>query len=122
MPRPGTRRAFIATTTISVLRVPAGTDEINNPRDGDDPLPDPEQIDSLVVASIGMGRATENRDGTSRTVGVTRLICDPTDLLHTDLIIDETTGITWALTSSVTDYRLDLNYMAADLQRVSGVA
>lgn len=122
MRRPGTPRPFIVTTTISVLRVPAGEDETDNPRDGDDTLPEPEQIDSLVPASIGIGRASENREGTSREVGVTRLICDPTDLRHTDLIIDETSGITWSLTTATLDERLGLNYLAADLQRASGVA
>lgn len=122
MPRPGARRPFIVTTTISVLRVPGpGVDDEDDPRDGADEMPPAEQIDSLVPASIGIGRAREDRAETSREVGVTRLICDVIDLLHTDLIVDETTGITWALTSVTVDERLGLDYLAADLQRVSGV-
>lgn len=117
MPRPGTRRAFTATTTISVLRVPALPDD--ELRDGEDQT-EPEQIDSLVPASIGTGRSREDRDAGNREADATRLVCDITDLRHTDLIVDETTGVTWALTSTVVDYRLGLDYMAADLQRVTG--
>lgn len=119
MPRPSTRPAFIPTTTISVLRVPAPEDP-DELRDGADPEPTAEQIDSLVPASIGQARGTETRVDGERQITTTRLVCPLIDLLHTDQVIDETTSITWALEHVTTDRRLGLDYMTADLLRVTG--
>lgn len=120
MPRPGSdRRPFIPTTTISVLRS-AVVDDEDDPADGADAPATPTQIDSLVPASIGQGRPREDRDGGSRQATVTRLVCDLTDLVHTDQILDESTGITWSLDGVLIDRRLGLNYVTADLTRTSG--
>lgn len=120
MPRPGSdRRPFTPTTTISVLRSDVVDDE-DDPADGADAPATPEAIATGVPASIGQGRPREDRDGGSRQATVTRLVCDLTDLVHTDQVLDETTGITWSLDGVQADRRLGLDYLTADLTRTSG--
>lgn len=116
MPRTATRRYFTATTQITVLRPDAAAD----PDGYGDPADDPTTVAEHVAASIGNRVAQEDRDGTVRQVTTTRLVCDLVDLTHTDLVLDETTGITWAVQGITADRRLGLDYLSAELLRIDG--
>lgn len=119
MPRPTTAVPFTITTTISVLRVPDPVDP-DELRDGADPAPAAEQIDSLVPASVGKVTGGEDRDGGSRQTSGARLVCALTDLTHTDQVLDESTGDVWAISDVLVDERLGLNYLAANLLASTG--
>lgn len=78
----------IASTTISILRAP----------EQDDGYPDTEPVYVTVTTGVSahLSRPHGNEsDLGERTMLRVRLICNPCDLRHTDLVRDEQTGLVW---------------------------
>lgn len=105
----------LATTTITVRRVPA-----DDARDGYDSSSAAEDVATGVRAHLAGPSGREERAGGSRQTSTARLLCDPVDLLHTDTVLDETTGTEWAVTGVASHVGLGLDHTAADLQLVNG--
>lgn len=105
----------LATTTISVKRVAADDD-----RDGYDPLPSASTVATGVRAHLSSPSGREDRAGGSRQTSTARLLCDPTDLLHTDTVVDDSTSLEYAVVGVEQHVGLGLDHTAAALQLVSG--
>ena len=105
----------LATTTITVRRVTA-----DDTRDGYDVRPAPEDVATGVRAHLSSPSAREERAGGSRQTTVARLLCDPVELLHTDTVVDDTTGVEYAVTGVETHVGLGLDHTAAQLLLVNG--
>lgn len=104
-----------ATTTITVRRAPA-----DDNRDGYDPLPTAETVFAGVRAHLSAPSAREDRAGGSRQTIAARLLCDPVELLHTDTVVDDTTGVEYAVIGVEQHVGLGLDHTAAGLQLTSG--
>lgn len=80
----------LATTTVAVLRLPAGTDD-DEPYSGNDPA-------SWDVAATGIRavidrpRGREQLAGGEQSISDFELICDTADIGRLDQVKDETTG------------------------------
>jgi hypothetical protein len=105
----------LATTTITVRRVPS-----DDTRDGYDPHPSAEDVATGVRAHLSSPGGREDRAGGSRQTSGARLLCDPVDLLHTDTVVDESTGVEWAVGGVAAHVGLGLDHTSADLQHISG--
>ena len=105
----------LTTTTVTVHRV--AVDPI---RDGYDPLPAPVVIAAAVPAHISAPGGDEDRDGGTRELTAARLLCQTTDLLHTDRVVDDSTGITFEVLAVQHRRGLGLDHTVADLQRITG--
>lgn len=107
----------LATTTITVLR-PAVLDADSDPYDEAEAEPD--EVASGVRANIAIAAGREEIAGRSEVDVVTfRLRCDPVDVSGGDVIVDDTTGETYAVIWSrdrVTG--LGLDHVVADLRLV----
>lgn len=107
----------VATTTISVLRVPA--DPL---RDPEDPQPPAEVIASGVRAHISTSRGREVVQGqASQEIVDFRLSCDPTDLDGGDQVKDEATDEVYEVTWARLRRGFGLDHTQAGLKQVSGV-
>jgi hypothetical protein len=104
-----------ATTTITVRRVPA-----DDTRDGYDPLPAPSTVATGVRAHLASPSAREDRGGGTRQALTARLLCDPVDLTHTDTVVDDTTGLEYAVVGVVQQVGFGLDHTAAGLLLVDG--
>lgn len=106
----------LTTTTIAVSRIPASAT-----RDDYDTDPAPSTIATGVRAHIGQPSGAEVNAGGSREEVTFRLDCDPTDLAHTDRVVDETTSaaydVIWARSRAG-----PLDHIEAGLRQVSGEA
>ena len=108
----------LATTSIAVLRVP----DDGGLRDGYDPRPAPTTVASGIRAHLSTPDGGEDRPGGSRQALTAALLCDPTDVRHTDLVLDETTGQTWTVTTVRQSSPLGgLGHVAATLEQTTGV-
>jgi hypothetical protein len=107
-----------ATTTISVLRVPADPD-----RDPYDLQPDPATVAAGIRAHISTQAGEETVAGGSQQVTNHRLSCDPFDsgLHHKDQVVDDTSGETYEVVWSVSRYGVGMDHFQARLNQVSGV-
>lgn len=108
----------LATTTITIKRVLADL----STTDPYEATAVPETIASGIRAHISSPSGSELVGGADSQESVTfRLDCDPTDLAHTDIVTDETTGqdyrVTWARSRS----GLGLDHVEAGLLQVTGV-
>jgi hypothetical protein len=108
----------LATTTVSVLRVPADPD-----RDPYDPTPEPSTVATGVRATISTSSGTETVAGGSQEVVNFRMSCDqfPAKLHHKDMVVDEQSGETYNVVWTVTRNGMGLDHLQAGLQQVSGV-
>lgn len=109
----------LATTTISVLRLP--DDDPSNPRDGADDPPERSKVATGIRAQIGSPSGTENRQGGNRTVMRYALHCDPFDFKPTDQIQDEATGTVYDLDWAETRRAL-IPHTVGGLTRTRGAA
>lgn len=105
-----------ATTTVSVLRLPAGASD-----DPYDAQPEREAVATGVRAHISTSTGFEQTEGGSQTVADFRMTCDPTDVRRTDRILDETTGEEFDVEWSAPRVGLGLDHTFAGLQQVKGV-
>jgi len=107
----------VATTTISVLRVPADPE-----RDPLDPQPPAEVIASGIRAHISTARGSEEvASGGSQEVVYFRMSCDPTDLQHTDQVRDEQTDEVYDVLWARERRGLGLDHVQAGMKQVAGV-
>jgi hypothetical protein len=106
------------TTTIRVLRIT------------NDPYADPADVDSApadVIAS-GVRANISSPTGRERNIGGTQevvefsLSCDPVDLVNTDTVIDETTGIVYGVSWVTQRVGFGLAHTRAGLKTVKGLA
>lgn len=112
-----------ATTTISVLRLPADLpEEDEDYRDPYDAQPAREAISTGVRAHISAPSGTERVAGGSQEVIDAKLACDPADLLHTDRVLDERTEIVYEVVWSLPRRGLGLDHTEAGLKLVEGLA
>lgn len=68
-----------------------------------------------IRAVIGSVSGTETATSGESTTVTARLDCDPVDLRHDDLVVDETTGLTWAVTFAAQRTGFGLDHTVADL-------
>ena len=108
----------LATTTISVLRVPADPD-----RDPYDPQPEPETVVSGIRAHLSLGQGQETVAGGSQQVVNWRLSCDPFNqgLHHKDQVVNEQSGSVYEVVYSETREGMGMDHFQAGLTQVSGV-
>lgn len=101
----------LSTTTVTVKRRPTAGDAFDRPAHA--------TIRTGLRATIGGQTGTEtNGDGTSSQV-TARLVCDPYDLHHDDLIVDDTTLLTWEVLWVARRTALGVDHTAADLLLVT---
>lgn len=105
------------TTTISVLRLTVP--------DGDtDGLPDEgptwNPIATKVRAVISSPGGTTIRDGSIQTILGYRLACDPTDLRHTDRVLDEQAQTLYDCNWTMRRVGVGLDHDEAELRTVEG--
>lgn len=104
----------LATTTITVKRASTTGDAFDRS--------DPTTIRTGLRAVIGGQTGQEAvRDGSSEQVTV-RLVCDPYDLHHDDVIVDETTQEQWEVVWCARRQGLGVDHTAADLLKITGRA
>ena len=107
----------VATTTISVLRVPS-----DPTRDPLDPQPEAEVVASKVRAHISTSRGSERvSSGGAQEVVYFRLSCDPTDIRYEDQVRDETTGEVYEVEWARQRIGLGLDHTQCGLKQVAGV-
>ena len=104
-----------ATTTIAVLRAGAGASD-----DPYDPQPERETVASGVRAHISTSTGYEQTQGGSQSIGDFRVTCDPTDIRHTDRIVDEVTGEEFDVEWATPRRGLGLDHTFAGLKQVKG--
>lgn len=68
-----------------------------------------------IRAVIGSVSGTETNTGGQSTTMSARLDCDPIDLRHDDLVVDERTGLTWSVTFTAQRQGFGLDHTVADL-------
>lgn len=108
----------LPTTSISVLRVSAA----DGLRDAYDPRPAATTVTTGVPAHLSAPSAAEDRPGGTRQASTVTLLCDPTDLQHTDEVLDETTGQRYTVTTVLPRPDLfGLEHVTATLERTTGV-
>lgn len=107
----------IATTTITVKRVPA-----DDTRDGYDTPPAAVTIATGVAASIGAPSGSQNITTGDRTVVTFKLTCDPTDLQADDSVVDDTTGEEYRCIWARQRQGLGLDHTTAALEQVEGAS
>lgn len=101
----------LSTTTVTVKRRPTTGDAFDRPAH--------ETIRTGLPATIGSHTGSEtNGDGTSSQV-TAPLVCDPFDLHHDDLVVDDTTGETWEVVWAARRNGLGIDHTAADLLQVT---
>lgn len=107
------------TTTVSILRltVPDG-----DPDGFPDVAPTWAPIATGVRAVISSPGGTTIRDGSVQTILGYRLACDPTDLTHTDRVLDETSTILYECNWAMQRTGMGLNHDEAELRTVEGFA
>lgn len=105
----------LPTTAVTVHRVP-----VDGLRDGYDPVPAATVLASGIAAHLSAPGGDEDRDGASRELTAVRLLCETTDLLHTDRVVDDSTGDTYEVLAVQHRRGLGLDHTAADLQRITG--
>jgi hypothetical protein len=106
----------LATTTITVRRVPGG------PVDMDGPLPAAETVASGVRAHLSTPTGAERIIGGSMETVDRLLGSDPCDLDHADTVTDEGTGLVYTVVFAELSRGLGLDHMVAGLRRVTGQA
>jgi len=96
-----------ATTTITILRprtpLSSPSAALHDPWDGDDVTGDsPGDLPLITVAAgvravLGKGRfrGSSTHDGSSRMKLTVLLYCDPVDLRHEDIVVDDVAGDRW---------------------------
>lgn len=107
----------LATTTITVKRVPA-----DPTRDGYDTPPAATTIASGVRAVIGNGSGSQNITAGDRTVVTFPFTADTTDVQADDTVIDETTGDTYRVEWARSRQGLGLDHTAGQLEQVGGAS
>lgn len=116
----------LATTTISVLRVPA-----DEPADGEDyrdpydAQPERTVVVAGVRARIGQPSSRERVAGGTQAITDLALWCDPFNgaLLATDHVLDEATGDVYELAGPGFHQRgLDLDHFVAPIKQIVGLA
>lgn len=108
----------VAMTTITVKRIAAASSV-----DPYDHIASavPETVASGVRAVISAPSGSERVAGASQEDVTFRLNCDPTDLEHTDQVVDDDTGLTYEVIWAEERSGLGLDHTVADLRRVAGV-
>lgn len=108
----------VATTTITILRVPA-----DPARDPYDPQPDPATVATGIRAHISTSTGRETVEGGSQSITSLRLACDPFagELHHLDRIRDEQSGRDYEVVWEERRYQFGLDHYTAGIERVSGV-
>jgi hypothetical protein len=107
----------VATTRITVLRVPADPE-----RDPTDAQPDAEVVRSGVRAHISTSRGREVIGGAStQEVVYFRLSCDPVDIQKDDQVRDEQTDEVYEVEWARLRQGLGLDHEEAGLKQVKGV-
>lgn len=86
----------LATTTVSILRR-QGADEYEEPYGGGTPA-GLDVAASGVRAVIGRPRGSDRVEGGEQARTELELLCDPCDVVYTDLVKDESTGVVYRLT------------------------
>lgn len=115
----------VHTTTISIKRSPTGSVSERDPWERTSnvaALPAPATIASGVRADISIGRGSGRSGGPGDTETIEfSLVCDPTDLSYSDLVVDERTGTTYAVAWAM-DYPgfPGLEHVTAGLRTVTG--
>lgn len=110
----------VATTTISVLRdttVDDTTDPYDSPDSGE-----PEAVATGVRAVISSPTGRERNIGGTQSQVEFSLSCDPTDLKHTDLVLDEVTNLRYQVVWVTRRNGLGLEHTRAGLKMVEGIA
>lgn len=106
----------LATTTITVTRVPA-----DPARDAYDPAPDPVTVATGIRAVIGQPTAAVTLTGGDEVAYRFPLTCDPTDLQPGDTIVDAA-GIEYRLDWARLETGFGLDHMTGSLRIVTGAA
>lgn len=115
----------LATTTISVLRLPADVpEEDDDYRDPYDEQPEREIVASGVRAHIGQPSMSERMAGGTQALDNLRLSCDPftAGLRATDQILDENTGEVYDVAGlPYHAHGLGLDHITAPVKQIVGV-
>lgn len=107
------------TTTVTVLRYTVPDGDI----DGyPDTQPNWTPIATGVRAVISSPGGTTLRDGSLQTVLGFRLACDPTDLRHTDRVLDEHDQTLYECNWTMQRVGMGLDHDEAELRTVEGFA
>lgn len=110
----------LATTTITVWRSP--TDDGAEPFDPLDPPEDHEMVVAGVRAHISSPSGDEAvTSGGDREVVQFGLGCDPCDVEHGDVVVDDTTGEQYQVDWAHHRVGLGLDHVTGGLRQVSGV-
>jgi hypothetical protein len=105
-----------ATTTITVLRVPA-----DPARDPEDPQPEAAAVATGVRAHISTSNGREEIEGAStQEIVAFRLSCDPTEILKDDQVRDDSTGEVYEVAWARERRGLGLDHMEGGLRQVRG--
>lgn len=108
----------LATTTIAVRRITADLSTV----DPYEVTAVPETVASGIRAHIGSESGTEAIAGISAQEDIGwHLDCDITDLVVTDQVYDETTGLTFQVVWAAERHGLGLDHIEGGLRRVVGV-
>ncbi len=105
----------VATTTITVLAV-------------DEPEPGEGRTETTIAAgvraAIGSPSGVETvRPGGGQTVTTARLSCDPVNMPHTAIVVDESTGERWEVTWALSRTGMPgLEHVEAQITRTQGLA
>lgn len=79
----------------------------------------PVEIANGIRAHIGSPGGTENVTAGSSSLVTAHLSCDPTDLAHGDVVVDESTGLTYEVTWVAQRRGFGLDHTSADLLLVT---
>lgn len=110
----------LATTTISVLRLP--DEDPDDPRDPYDAQPERDTASSGVRARIGQPSGSEQLAGGSQEIIDAVLWSEPVDLTNDDQVLDGGTGTVYDVAAVFQQNGLGLEHTKAWLRHVKGVS
>lgn len=107
----------LATTTITIRRPSVDPD-----RDPYEEDPDPQTVAEGVRAHISSPSGRDQIVGGEQSIVTFSLTCDPTDLQHTDTVIDDSSGEEFEVVWVKDRIGLGMDHVQASLRHVEGVA
>lgn len=105
------------TTTVTVTRVPR-----DSTRDGYDPAPDPDTIETGLRAHIGSPSGSQNITTGDRTVVRFVLSTDPADIQADDTVTDDRTGEVYRVVWARNRAALGLDHVQGAIEQVGGAS
>lgn len=110
---------MLYTTTITVFRPREGAD-VDPYVPGDNPVD--ELVYESIPAHISKPSSSKAPDGSTSSRKSHPMQCAPIELLHTDRVVDDVTGVSYSIDSVMSRVGLGLDHVTAKIKVIEGVA